>query len=123
MLMDEVVGPAAAVGIPVLLTVDMWRGVSGSSATVQTYKFMVPEGSEQLDVRLGTDAWLPYGGVTVAARRSNPLTATEHECVSTPGTQTRCGIWRPEPGLWYVSVSPTEGNGGYHDMWLVPEVR
>nr|WP_246357185.1 PPC domain-containing protein [Pyxidicoccus fallax] len=116
-------GPAAAAGIPVLLPGDLWRGVSGSSTTVRTYKFMVPEGREQLEVRLGTDGFPAYGIVTVAARRGSPPTATERDCVSTPGTQTRCGVWRPEPGLWYVSVSPTEGNGGYHDMWLVPEVR
>ncbi|MFP2928217.1 PPC domain-containing protein [Pyxidicoccus sp. 3LG] len=116
-------GAAADAGFPVLLLGDLWRGISGGSTTVRLYKFMVPEGMKQLQVRLGTDGWPSYGVVDLRVRRGSPPTATERDCASErPNTQMSCQVWEPEPGLWYASVSQAAGDtAGFRDMWLVPE--
>ncbi|MET0406718.1 MAG: PPC domain-containing protein [Cystobacter sp.] len=99
------------------------RGVSGTRVISRTFKLMVPEGAGSMLVRVGTDGWPAYGIVSVSARKGSPPTATERACVSAQGTQTSCNVSTPEAGLWYVTVTPSDDPGGYHDMWLFVDAR
>lgn len=109
--------------VPLVRSGTYTKGLTGSVGFVKTFKVIVPPGADHLAVEAGPmDTGSPSGSVKVATRKDSPPTATEFGCASSSGssssTSATCWVLDPEPGVWYVTVTPTTA---YRDHSLFVE--
>ncbi|MCP3169594.1 PPC domain-containing protein [Myxococcus qinghaiensis] len=106
--------------VPLVRSGTYTKGLTGSVSLARTFKVMVPPGADHLAVEAGPmDTGSPAGSVKIATRKGSPPTATEFGCASSGGgSYGACWVLDPEPGVWYVTMTPTTA---YRDQWVFVE--